>query len=87
MDSRLMSEPTQQRGPEHGWIPVFLAAGWLLVTLGLWGGVGRPWWIWPLSVGLGLLAVGAAYSWGFWQLLKTKAAEPEEAVGPRRASA
>lgn len=68
-------------------ITVFLAAGWLLVTLGLWGWVGRPWWIWPLSIGIGLLGVGAAYAWGFWQLLKAKAAEPEATAGPRRASA
>lgn len=50
-------------------IPLFLALGWLLVTLGLWGACGRPWWIWPLSVGSGLLGVGAAYGWAFWRTL------------------
>lgn len=67
-------------------IPVLLAAGWLLVTLGLWGGVGRPWWIWPLSVGIGLLAAGAVYGWALWRQL-LKAAEPEAEAGPRRVSA
>lgn len=54
-------------------IPVLLALGWLLVTLGLWGACGRPWWIWPLSVGLGLLVVGAAYGWALWRTLVTGA--------------
>lgn len=50
-------------------IPLFLAVGWLLVTLGLWGACGRPWWIWPLSVGAGLMVVGAVYGWAFWRTL------------------
>ena len=74
-------------------IPVFLAAGWLLVTLGLWGGYGQPWWIWPLSVGLGLLVVGAVYGWAAVTLTAaSKVSEetehpsriPEPGAGPRR---
>lgn len=49
-------------------IPLFLAAGWLLVTLGVWGASGR-WWVWPLAVGLALLATGAGYGWAMWRQL------------------
>ena len=35
-----------------------LAAGWLLLTLGVWGAF-PAWWIWPLSLGMACLASGA----------------------------
>lgn len=44
-------------------IVALFAAGWLLVTLGIWGACGRPWWIWPLSVGLGLLVAAGIATW------------------------
>lgn len=68
------------------WIPPILAAGWLLVTLGIWGACGRPWWIWPLGVGFGLLVTGACYGWALWRQLLARA-EQEAETGPRRMSA
>lgn len=62
---------------EHWLIPVLLAAGWLLVTLGVWGACLR-WWVWPLSVGVALLAVGAAYGWALWRKLLAEAAPADQ---------
>lgn len=56
------------------WIGPILALGWLLLTLGIWGASGQPWWIWPLAVGIALLAVGAAY---LWAMSRTPAATDE----------
>lgn len=63
---------SEKGGLDSRLIPLLLAAGWLLVTLGVWGACGR-WWVWPLSVGAALLLTGAGYSWAFWQELKAKA--------------
>lgn len=63
-------------------IPFFLAAGWLLVTLGIWGVCVR-WWVWPLSMGVALLAVGAGYGWALWQQLKAKAGMTKPDKYPR----
>ncbi len=49
------------------WIGPILAAGWLLLTLGIWGACGEPWWIWPLAAGLAFLVLGAAYLWALWR--------------------
>lgn len=68
-------------------IPVLLAAGWLLVTLGLWGSTGHPWWIWPLSVGTALILTGAGYGWSMWRQLLAKAANRSEAERFERRSA
>jgi hypothetical protein len=69
---------------ESRWIPLILAAGWLLVTLGIWGAGGQRWWIWPLSLGISLLLVGATYGWAMWVQLRAaaaaKAAPPQEAA-------
>lgn len=61
-------------------IPYVLAAGWLLVTLGVWGATGRPWWIWPLSVGAGLLVIGGVYGWAAWGQIEAEAVKkiPED---------
>lgn len=50
-------------------IPFLLAAGWLLLVLGLWGAF-RVWWVWPLALGIALLAIGAAYGWAFTVALR-----------------
>lgn len=45
-------------------LPALLISGWLLVTLGIAGAAGLDrWWIWPLSIGAGLLVTGGAYLW------------------------
>lgn len=63
------------------WIPLLLAAGWLSVLLGIWGACGR-WWVWPLGVGVGLLAVGAGYGWAMWQELKAGKREAARSPAP-----
>lgn len=85
IEARPKAEP-KPPGLDVRLIPTFLAAGWLLVTLGLWGGLGERWWIWPLSVGLGFLAVGLCYGWAFWKTIAAapKITEGEPESGPRR---
>lgn len=67
-------------------IPLFLAAGWLLVTLGVWGACGR-WWVWPLSGGAAFLATGAGYGWALWRQLLAKAGGGADAGRLERRSA
>lgn len=55
------------------WLPVLLGAGWGLVTWGLWGACGRPWWLWPLSTGLACLSVGGVYACAAWFQIKARA--------------
>jgi len=55
-------------------LPYLIALGWLLVTLGIAGAVGiERWWIWPLSVGIGFLALGGAYGWAAWMTVRVAA--------------
>lgn len=56
------------------WIPLILAAGWLLVTLGIWGACSQYWWIWPLSGGIAILGSGCAYGWAMWMQIRASAA-------------
>lgn len=66
-------------------IPLLLAAGWLLVTLGIWGACGR-WWVWPLFAGVALLATGAGYGWSLWHQLKAKARSADAERFERRSA-
>lgn len=62
-------------------LPWLAVAGWLLLTLGLWGWVGvAAWWVWPLSMGAGLLLATAGYGWAFVTHLRSAARPtiPEE---------
>lgn len=70
---------SEKGGFDSRLIPLLLAAGWLLVTLGVWGACG-VWWVWPLSGGAALLATGAGYGWALWRQLLAGAAKAE---GPR----
>jgi hypothetical protein len=58
------------------WIPVLLVAGWVLLTLGLWGGLGRQWWIWPISLGALSLSAGAAFGWAAIMQMRRPGASP-----------
>lgn len=61
-------------------IPALLVVGWLLLTLGIWGACGRPWWLWPVSAGIGLLGTGAGYGWALWWSFRAKAGKVEPAI-------
>ena len=75
MDDRATSNPTQQAalGRAASVIGSLLAAGWLLLTLGIWGAVvqtgPRAWWIWPLSLGIAALLCGGTLLWTTVQAL------------------
>ena len=52
-------------------LPWLAVAGWLLLTLGAWGWVGvAAWWVWPLSLGAGLLLAAALWGWAEVILLR-----------------
>lgn len=55
-------------------LPRLAVAGWLLLTLGLWGWIGfAAWWIWPLSLGGGLLLAATVYGWAMVLQLRAEA--------------
>lgn len=56
------------------YLPALFISGWLLVTLGIAGAAGMErWWVWPLSVGAGLLATAGAYGWAAWVTIRAAA--------------
>lgn len=62
-------------------LPWLAVAGWLLLTLGAWGWVGvAAWWVWPLSVGTGLLLAAAGYGWAMTVHLRAARATKRQEI-------
>ena len=78
------SATPSESGLDARMVPILLWAGWLLITLGAWGAFGRPWWLWALSVGSGLMVTGGIYSWAFLRIGIAESAPASEHPKPYR---